>query len=97
MGLLSELEGAGEEWLHGELERRLQERLDGYRPECGGCKLRMERHHSYSRSIVSRHGELSLRIPVFRCGRCGGMASGAGLIGEEEGRRRFSKACARRP
>jgi len=85
MGLLSEMEDRGESWLREELERGLQERLDEYRPECKGCGLTMQRHHTYGRSILSRHGELSLRIPVFRCGGCGEMASGAGLIGRKKG------------
>jgi hypothetical protein len=97
MGLLYQLEGEFEKSVQEQLQRKLQEALDSYHPGCGQCNLVMHRHHTYPRSLLTRHGELSLEIPVFRCATCGAMTSGTGLIGEEEGRKRFSKKLARKP
>jgi len=97
MGLLSQLEEQGEGILREHLQHALQEALLSYRPTCATCGLAMHRHHSYPRSILTRHGEISFHIPVFRCPTCRTMTSGTALIGEEEGRKRFSKNSARRP
>lgn len=97
MGLLYQLEGEFEKSVQEQLQRRLQEALDGYHPSCSQCTLVMHRHHTYPRSLLTRHGELSLEIPVFRCATCGAMASGMELMGEEEVRKRFSKKPVRKP
>ena len=73
------------------LQRTLQESLDVYRPQCRQCGLVMHRHHRYSRSITTRYGVLELRIPVFCCGDCHNMTSGAELLGDEERYRRYAK------
>lgn len=91
MGLLYELEEQLEGTVHDQLEQALREALDYYRPMCKKCDLAMHRHHTYPRSILTRHGELDLIIPVFRCGECGDMHSASEVIGEEESRKRYSK------
>ncbi len=65
------------------LGRRVQQALDEYHPGCAPCGVDMYRDHSYGRSFLSRHGELRLSVPVFRCPECGAMASGMDLVGEE--------------
>lgn len=97
MGLLSQLEEQGESALREQLQKPLQEVLLSYHPTCTTCGLAMHRHHFYPRSILTRHGELCLQIPVFRCPTCGAMTSGMALMGEEEGRQQFSKKSAKRP
>lgn len=96
MGMLYQLEEELEKTVHQQLQQALQDALNHYRPSCSNCGIVMHRHHWYSRSILSRHGELELSIPVFRCPECGCMESGAELVGEEEGRKRFSKKSAKR-
>jgi hypothetical protein len=91
MGLLYQLEGEFEKSVQEQLQRKLQEALEGYRPTCGRCALVMHRHHTYARVLSTRPGELSLEIPVFRCAACGAMTSGMELLGEEAARKRFSK------
>ena len=65
------------------LERRMQRALDKYHPDCAPCGVDMYRDHAYGRSFLSRHGELRLSVPVFRCSECDAIASGMDLIGEE--------------
>ena len=72
-------------------QQTLQEALDGYKAMCAKCDLAMHRHHRYSRALVTKYGELHMRVPIFRCGDCGEMSSGMELIGEVERRKRFSK------
>ena len=91
MGLLYELEEQFEGTVREHLEQALQEALDYYKPMCKECNLDMHRHHTYSRNILTRHGELDLIIPVFRCGECGDMHSASKVIGEEESRKHYSK------
>ena len=91
MGLLNEMETRLERELPQRLQERLQQALDEYRAECGDCGLLMHRHHRYPRSIMTGYGEVRLRIPVFRCGRCREMSSGMALLGDEERYRRYSK------
>lgn len=90
-GLLYQLEEHFENTVHDQLQKSLQEALYEYRPTCESCKVMMHSHHSYPRSILTRHGELSIQIPVFRCPECKSMLSGSDLIGEEDMRKRFSK------
>jgi hypothetical protein len=97
MGLLYQLEGELEKSVQEQLQHRLQEALAGYRPTSSRCALVMHRHHTYPRVLVTRHGELSLAIPVFRCATCDTMISGMELLGEEEGRKRFSKKPGKKP
>ena len=87
MGLLFELETRLEQELPLRLQGTLQESLD----QCRDCGLLMHRHHRYSRSIATRYGLLELQIPVFRCGDCRRMTSGAELLGCGERCRRYSK------
>ena len=91
MGLLYELETQMERDIPARLQRALQERLDAYRALCPHCGLAMHRHHRYRRSIMTGYGAVELRIPVFRCGDCRRMSSGADLLGDEERYRRYSK------
>jgi hypothetical protein len=91
VGLLYQLEEEFEKTFQEQLQQRLQEALQSYRPTCNQCALVMHRHHTYARVLLTRHGELSLSIPVFRCATCGTMTSGMELLGAEEGRKRFSK------
>ena len=42
-------------------------------------------------SIATRYGVVELQVPVFRCGDCHSMTSGAELLGDEERYRRYSK------
>ena len=91
MGLLFDLETQLEQELPIRLQGTVQESLNGYRPQCLECRLVMHRHHRYSRSIATRYGVLELQIPVFRCGECRSMTSGAELLGDEERYRRYSK------
>ena len=93
MGLLFELETRLEQELPLRLHRTLQEFLDQYGPQCRDCGLLVQRHHRYSRSIATRYGVLELQIPVFRCGDCHRMTSGAELPGHEERYPRCSKNC----
>ena len=65
------------------LERRVQRALDEYHPGCAPCGVDMYRDRAYGRSFLSRHGELRLSVPVFRCPECDAMASGMDLVGEE--------------
>jgi len=65
------------------LGRRVQQALDEYHPSCAPCGVDMYRDHAYGRSFLSRHGELRLSVPVFRCPECDAMASGMDLVGEE--------------
>ena len=65
------------------LGRRVQQALDEYHPGCAPCGVDMYRDHAYGRSFLSRHGELRLSVPVFRCPECDAMASGMDLVGEE--------------
>ncbi len=65
------------------LGRRVQRALDDYHPGCAPCGVDMYRDHAYGRSFLSRHGELRLSVPVFRCPECDAMASGMDLVGEE--------------
>ena len=97
MGLLNEMETRLEQELPLRLQTTLQESLDSYRPQLGECGLVMHRHHRYSRSIATRYGVLELQIPVFRCGDCRSMTSGAELLGDEERYRRYSKKPASSP
>ena len=65
------------------LGRRVQQALDEHHPGCAPCGVDMYRDHAYGRSFLSRHGELRLSVPVFRCPECDAMASGMDLVGEE--------------
>ena len=91
MGLLFDLETQLEQELPLRLQGNLQESLNSYRPQCRECGLVMHRHHRYSRSIATRYGVVELQVPVFRCGDCHSMTSGAELLGDEERYRRYSK------
>ena len=92
MGLLFDLETRLEQELPLHLQGTLQESLDVYRPRCRECGLVMYRHHRYSRSTTTtRYGVLELQIPMFRCGDCHNMTSGAEPLGDEERNRRYSK------
>ena len=91
MGLLNEMETRLERELPRRLQESLQQALDEYRAQCAPCGLLMHRQHRYPRSIMTGYGEVRLRIPVFRCGRCREMSSGMALLGEEERYRRYSK------
>ena len=73
------------------VQQSLQQSLNDHRAHCPDCRLAMHRHHRYPRSIMTRYGELQLKIPVFRCGECRRMVSGMELLGEEEHHRRYSK------
>ena len=53
----------------------------------------MHLHHRYYRSIATRYGVVELQVPVFWCGDCRSMTSGAELLGDEERYRRYSKNC----
>ena len=93
MGLLFDLETRLEQELPLRLQGNLQESLNSYRPQCRKCGLVMHRHHRYSRSIATRYGVVELQVPVFLCGDCHSMTSGAELLGDEERYRRYSKNC----
>ena len=90
MGLLFNLETRLEQELPIRLQGTLQESLDVYRPQCRECGLMMQRHHRYARS-TTRYGVLELQIPVFRCGDCHNMTSGAEPLGDGERNRRYSQ------
>ena len=92
MSLVSQLEGKYEIALRHQLQNALREVLNEYHPTCSTCGTPMYRDHSYSRSFLSRHGELRLEVPVFRCSDCGGMASGMDIIGAEAARHRVQEA-----
>lgn len=91
MGLLSELEERYGGEVRQALQGELQQRLRLYRPLCPTCGLAMHRHGSYPRNIVTRHGILSLDIPMFLCPNCQATTSGITAVGVEEVRQRFSK------
>lgn len=91
MGMLYELEEEADRNITHQMQQTLQDALDGYRVMCAKCDLAMHRHHRYNRALVTKYGELRLRVPVYRCGECGGMSSGMELIGEVERGKRFSK------
>jgi hypothetical protein len=91
MGLLNDLETQLEREIPTRLQESLQQALDDYRSECLDCGLLMHRHHRYPRSLMTSYGEVRLQIPVFRCGQCRRMSSGAELLGDEERYRRYSK------
>ena len=97
MGLLYQLETELERELLARLCQSLQAALDAYQARCPDCRLAMHRHHAYRRSIMTGYGEVELRIPVFRCGGCRRMSSGADVLGEAERYRRHSKKPARPP
>jgi hypothetical protein len=51
--------GIGEELektIQGQLQQRLQEALQGYRPACNQCALVMHRHHAYSKVLMELLG-----------------------------------------
>ena len=79
------------------LQRSLQEALDAYQAHCVDCGLAMHRHHRYHRSIMSGYGGVELRVPVFRCGGCRRMSSGAEVLGEDERYSRYSKEPEKQP
>jgi len=91
MGLLFELEERYDGEVRQALQTELEEQLKQYRPLCSACGLAMHRHGSYPRSIVTRHGILSLDVPMFRCPQCQATTSGITVLGVEEVRQRFSK------
>ena len=97
MGLLYQLETELEQEIPVRLRQSLQRALDAYQAQCSDCGLAMHRHHAYRRSIMTGYGEAELRIPVFRCGECRRMSSGAEVLGEEERYRRYSKKPANWP
>ena len=97
MGLLYQLETELEREMPARLGQSLQAALDVYQPLCPDCQLAMHRHHAYRRSIMTGYGVVELRIPVFRCGECRRMSSGADVLGEEERYRRYSKKPASQP
>ena len=82
--MLFELETPLEQELELRLQGTLQESLDQCRPQCRDCGLLIHRHHRYSRSIATRYGVPELQEPMFRCGNCRSMTSGAELLGDEE-------------
>ena len=90
--LVSQLEGKYASALRHQLQNALQEALNEYHPTCSACGMSMYCDHSYPRSFLSRHGELHLEVPVFRCSDCGGMASGMDIIGAEATRQRLQEA-----
>ena len=91
MGLLYQLETELEQEIPVRLRRSLQAALDAYQAQCPDCELAMHRHHAYRRSIMTGYGAVELQIPVFRCGQCRRMSSGADVLGEDERYRRYSK------
>ena len=91
MGLLYQLETELERELPGRLRQSLQRALDAYQAQCPACGLVMHRHHAYRRSIMTGYGAVELQIPVFRCGDCRRLSSGADVLGAEERYRRYSK------
>ena len=91
MGLLYDLETRLEEQMPVRLQMSLQQALDDYQSLCSDCGLAMHRHHWYARTITTSYGAIRLRMPVFRCGGCRRMASGADLLGEAERYQRYSK------
>ena len=97
MGLLYQLETQLEQEIPVRLRQSLQAALDVYQPLCPDCQLAMHRHHAYRRSIMTGYGAVELRIPVFRCGECRRMSSGADVLGEEERYRQYSKKPAKQP
>ena len=97
MGLLYQLETELEREIPVRLRQSLQRALDAYQAQCPDCGLAMHRHHAYRRSIMTGYGAVELQIPVFRCGGCRRMSSGADVLGEEERYRRYSKKPARQP
>ena len=86
-GLLAKLEREYARPVQSQLETALQDALDDYQPACKPCGVSMYRDHSYSRSLLTRHGELQLNIPMFRCADCGAIASGMDVVGQERARR----------
>ena len=96
MGMLYRLEEEADRTITQQMQQTLQDALGRYTAMCKECDLAMHRHHSYGRAMVTKYGELSLSIPVFRCGECGKMFSGMELIGDVERRKRFSKKRAKR-
>ena len=97
MGLLYQLETELEQELPERLRQSLQAALDVYQAQCPDCGLAMHRHHAYRRCIMTGYGAVELQIPVFRCGGCRRMSSGAEVLGEEERYRRYSKKPAKQP
>lgn len=95
MGLLYQLETELEQELPVRLGQSLQRARDAYQAQCPDCGLAMRRHHAYRRSIMTGYGAVELRIPVFRCGECRRMSSGADVLGAEERYRRYSKKLAK--
>ena len=91
MGLLHQLETELEQELPVRLRQSLQGAPDVYQAQCPDCRLAMHRHHAYCRSIMAGCGAVELWIPVFRCGECRRMSSGADVLGEDERYRRHSK------
>ncbi len=91
MGMLYRLEEAADRTITSQMQEALQSALDLYKVMCESCNIAMARHHSYSRLIVSKYGELRLRVPVFRCTHCGDMGSGMELIGSVDRGKRYSK------
>ena len=91
MGLLYQLETELERETPERLRQSWQAALDVCQAQCPECQLAMHRHHAYRRSIMTGYGAVELRIPVFRCGECRRMSSGAEVLGEDERYRRYSK------
>ena len=100
MGLLYQLETELEREIPERLRQSLQAALDAYQASAAAdpdCDLAMHRHHAYRRSIMTGYGAVELQIPVFRCGECRRMSSGADVLGEDERYRRYSKKPANWP
>ena len=89
MGLLYQLETELEREIPVRLRQSLPAALDVYQAQCPDCQLAMHRHHAYRRSIMIGYGVVELQIPVFRCGECRRMSSGADVLGEDERYRRL--------
>ena len=51
----------------------------------------MARRHCYERTLIAKHGEMRLGVPMFRCGDCGALRGGMDVIGKVQTRMRYSK------
>ena len=91
MELLYELERLADELTVERMRQTIADALSGYKPICEECDVAMASHHSYERTLITKHGELILDVPVFRCGDCGAMRGGMDFIGKGQARKLYSK------
>ena len=82
MELLYELESQANELIVERMRQTIADALSGYKPIREERDVAMGRHPPNKRTIITKHGDMSLDVPVFRIGDCGAMTGGMDVIGK---------------